>query len=126
MNFSSDIFKLCKNKISHLLQLFRFFLTNTTTICVHGVGNITKCSFRLRRDSTEYLVLFFADLMLFYVYPLLLSIVLYGLIARALLSKTKSKFPMGRDDLRSKAAIKTNQSRVQVNYFWVKLLSFVN
>jgi len=59
-------------------------------------------------------VLFFADLMLFYVYPLLLSIVLYGLIAKALLTKSKSKFPMGRDDLRSKAAIKTNQSRVQV------------
>ena len=37
-------------------------MTTTTTICVDGVGNITKCSFRLRRDSTEYLVLFFADL----------------------------------------------------------------
>jgi hypothetical protein len=52
--------------------------------------------------------------MLFYVYPLLLSIVLYGLIAKALLSKSRNKFPGGRDDHRSKAAIKTNQSRVQV------------
>jgi hypothetical protein len=53
--------------------------------------------------------------MLFYVYPLLLSIVLYLLIARALLSTSRNKFPGGRDDHRSKAAIKTNQSRVQVN-----------
>ena len=66
--------------------------------------------------------------MLFYVYPLLLSIVLYGLIAKALLSKSRNKFPGGRDDQRSKAAIKTNQSRVQVSFnfrsalFWSFIL----
>ena len=58
--------------------------------------------------------------MLFYVYPLLLSIVLYGLIAKALLSKSRNKFPGGRDDQRSKAAIKTNQSRVQVSLHFLQ------
>jgi hypothetical protein len=40
-------------------------------------------------------------------------------IAKALLSKSRNKFPGGRDDQRSKAAIKTNQSRVQVLHIWI-------
>ena len=42
--------------------------TNSTS-CVNGRGNITKCVFRLRRDSTEYLVMFFSDILLFYLIP---------------------------------------------------------
>ena len=43
--------------------------TEISTICVNGKGNITKCVFRLRRDSTEYLVMFFSDILLFYLIP---------------------------------------------------------
>ena len=53
------------------------------TFCVIGTGTVTKCSFRLRRDSPEYLVMFFTDIVLFYLLPLLVSVVLYSLIARS-------------------------------------------
>ena len=81
-----------------------------------GIGNITTCSFRMDRASTEYLVIFFTDIVLFYVVPLLLSVVLYSLIARILLAKSKNKFPGGltNGSAMSEAAIKSNQSRVQV------------
>ncbi len=46
------------------------------------MGEVETCSFRLKRNSTEYLIMFFCDLLLFYVIPLLLSMVLYALIAR--------------------------------------------
>jgi thyrotropin-releasing hormone receptor len=98
-----------------------FLLTTTRTLCVKDVGNITTCRFRLRRDSTEYLVMFFADMMIFYVIPLLLSVVLYSLIARMLLTSSRNKFhgsgvSNGAPTTLSvsEAAMKSNQSRVQV------------
>ena len=77
---------------------------------------VSHCSFRLSRNSTEYLVMFFTDIMLFYFIPLLISVVLYSLIGRMLLFKSKSKFPGGgtRNSLSASAAQKTNQSRIQV------------
>ena len=77
---------------------------------------VSHCSFRLNRNSTEYLVMFFTDIMLFYFIPLLISVVLYSLIGRMLLFKSKSKFPGGgtRNSLSASAAQKTNQSRIQV------------
>jgi len=105
-----------------------FLLTQTRSVCVQGIGEITTCSFRLRRDSTEYLVMFFSDIILFYVVPLLLSMVLYALIARMLLSHSRNKFPGSSNGASngsagggghamsvSEAAAKSNQSRVQVS-----------
>lgn len=86
-----------------------------------GIGNITTCGFRLRRDSTEYLVMFFTDIVLFYVIPLLLSVMLYLLIARILLTNSRTKFGGmsnggGNSAMSvSDAAAKSNQSRVQVS-----------
>ena len=93
-----------------------FFLTRAQTKCVHGVGTIQTCKFRLKRNSTEYMVMFFMDIVLFYVVPLLLSCVLYLLIARMLLSASRNKFPGGMSNgtAMSEAAVKSNQSRVQV------------
>ena len=81
------------------------------------------CSFRLRRDSTEYLVMFFTDIILFYLIPLLLSVVLYTLIGKMLLSKSRNKLPGGgtRNSLSATAANKTNQSRVQVSEIYYKV-----
>lgn len=72
--------------------------------------------------------MFFTDLVLFYVVPLLLSVVLYSLIARMLLANSKNKFHGGseRGNISngsnapqamsvSEAAAKSNQSRVQVS-----------
>lgn len=80
---------------------------------------VATCGFRLRRDSTEYLVMFFTDIMLFYCIPLLISVVLYTLIGKMLLSKARNKFPGGggRNSLSAAAALKSNQSRVQVIYY---------
>ena len=85
---------------------------------------VSHCSFRLNRNSTEYLVMFFTDIMLFYFIPLLISVVLYSLIGRMLLFKSKSKFPGGgtRNSLSASAAQKTNQSRIQVR----KLSEYTN
>lgn len=100
-----------------------FLLTQTFTVCVEGVGEVETCRFRLKRNSTEYLVMFFTDIMLFYVIPLVLSVILYALIARMLLSNSKNKFPSSSGGLSngsstamsvSEAAAKSNQSRVQV------------
>ena len=102
-----------------------FLLTKTRTVCIQGVGNITTCAFRLRRNSTEYLILFFTDIVLFYVVPLLLSVVLYSLIARMLLTNSRNKFPGGLGNGTamsvSEAAAKSNQSRVQVRNIFLSI-----
>ena len=46
---------------------------------------VPKCDFRLSRDSTMYIAMFFTDITLFYVIPLVLSVVLYTLISIMLL-----------------------------------------
>lgn len=58
-------------------------------------------------------------MVLFYVVPLLLSVVLYSLIARMLLTNSRNKFGAGGSSNGttlsvSEAAAKSNQSRVQV------------
>ena len=42
---------------------------NLSTTCVRGTGNVTQCKFRLKRNSAEYLVMFFSDILLFYLIP---------------------------------------------------------
>ncbi|XP_066538394.1 thyrotropin-releasing hormone receptor [Hoplias malabaricus] len=47
-----------------------------------GAANITVCAYKVSRE--QYLPIYFTDFALFYVVPLLLATVLYGLIARIL------------------------------------------
>jgi hypothetical protein len=97
---------------------------------VIGAGNFTTCSFSLSRNSSEYLIMFFTDIMLFYLMPLLLSVVLYSLIARTLLVNSRKGFLGSGGAKRGsslangkgasamsvcEAAAKTNQARVQVS-----------
>ncbi|XP_003740875.2 thyrotropin-releasing hormone receptor-like [Galendromus occidentalis] len=61
-----------------------FFLTTTTPIHYRGFENFYKetCTFSLARSF--YIHFFFADFILFYVVPLIMSCVFYGLMARVL------------------------------------------
>lgn len=99
------------------------FLTKTEPIYYKGYTEIETCTFSLPRKY--YLGYFFADLVLFYVLPLLLSCVLYGLIARILFNdditkNTNCKSRNGQtsntviaDSKKSQAS--ADQARVQVS-----------
>lgn len=58
------------------------FLTTTYPILYKGYSNVQTCQFKLSRE--QYLGYFFADFIVFYVIPLLLSVILYFQIARIL------------------------------------------
>ena len=66
-----------------------------------------KCDFKLDRHSTIYIGMFFTDIALFYLIPLVLSVALYGLIAKMLLY-TAPRTLTSQDNTRS------NQARLQV------------
>uniref|UniRef100_T1IRY8 Thyrotropin-releasing hormone receptor n=1 Tax=Strigamia maritima TaxID=126957 RepID=T1IRY8_STRMM len=57
-------------------------LTKTIPLMYEGIPVKEKCTFALSRNS--YVGYYFADLIVFYVIPLLLSCVLYGIMARIL------------------------------------------
>lgn len=58
-----------------------FFLVNTSeTVYVDGV--VVRCEYRVSRNL--YMPIYFLDFSLFYIIPLMLATVLYGLIARIL------------------------------------------
>lgn len=99
------------------------FLTKTAPIYYKGHINKETCTFALSRK--HYVGYFFADLVLFYVLPLLLSCVLYGLIARILFTndipKTPGKSSHGNTIANTGDSKKTNSNtnaRVQVNYLF--------
>lgn len=116
-------------------------LTQVRLRCVRGVEEpVATCGFRLRRDSTEYLVMFFTDLVLFYIIPLLLSVILYALIGTMLLANSRNSFPTssasrqggGRRNANgattlsvSEAAAKSNLARVQVGS-WGSFIMYVS
>ncbi|KAF4522506.1 hypothetical protein B566_EDAN002591 [Ephemera danica] len=60
-------------------------LTITKPLIYRGEPPARCCDFKLPRE--EYLAYFFADLIVFYLIPLLLSCVLYSLIARVLFAR---------------------------------------
>ena len=95
-----------------------FFIATTKTFCVDGVeGEMLTCSFSIARNSRTYVVIFIVDIVMYYVFPLVLSVVLYILIARVLLIKAKNSFPGGvsRATIRQDpATAKTQSNRVQV------------
>ncbi|XP_054711096.1 thyrotropin-releasing hormone receptor-like [Uloborus diversus] len=65
------------------------FLTKIKPLKYKGMEVRETCTFALSREN--YLGYFFTDLVLFYILPLLLSMVLYGLIARVLFSRDIQK-----------------------------------
>ena len=69
--------------------------------------DLPKCDFKLDRHSNIYIAMFFADIALFYLIPLVLSVVLYCLIAKMLLY-TAPRTLTSQDNNRS------NQARLQV------------
>ena len=77
-------------------------LATTVTRRLTDGRTIAVCTFSLPRD--KYLVYYLADLVLFYVTPLLTASVLYALIARTLLRRTqpaaqrRSRRPTGEDE----------------------------
>lgn len=91
-------------------------LTTTAAVYYKGHENIETCTFALSRH--HYRSYFFADIILFYVVPLLLSCVLYGLMARVLFTSNFSSKANGTD---SKKSNTNSSSRVQV----VKMLVVV-
>ncbi|XP_013780050.1 thyrotropin-releasing hormone receptor-like [Limulus polyphemus] len=97
------------------------FLTKIKPIFYMGHTKKESCTFALSRE--QYLGYFFADLVLFYIFPLVLSCVLYGLIARILFTNEISKNP-GRGNgssEESKKSTKNTNARVQV----IKMLAVV-
>jgi thyrotropin-releasing hormone receptor len=91
-------------------------LTTTLRKSFRGV-QIETCTFKLERDS--YLTYYMADLVIFYVVPLLLTCILYGLIARILVSSTISATPgkstcANGGESGNKVKKSTSNSRVQV------------
>ena len=95
-----------------------FFIATTRSFCVDGIdGEMLVCTFAIGRDSTTYRVIFIVDLVLYYLFPLVLSVVLYLLIARVLLIKSKDSFPGGISRATTRpdpATAKTQSNRVQV------------
>lgn len=83
-------------------------LTKTEPVYYKGRTGIETCTFKISRQS--YFGYFFADLLLFYVLPLVLSCVLYGLIARILFSDTISK-SMSKSSKSSKSKGKSTASK---------------
>ena len=78
---------------------------------------VGSCSFKLKRNHPALLSIFITDLTLYYLLPLLLSVILYVLIGKTLLSKSRNRLPGGgtrSSSLSTTAALKANQSRVQV------------
>ena len=96
-----------------------FFFATTKPFCVKGIeGEMFTCTYSIDRTSTAYVVIFIIDIGMYYFFPLVLSVVLYLLIARVLLTKAKNSFPGGysRATIRvDPATAKTQSNRVQVD-----------
>ncbi|XP_013780445.1 thyrotropin-releasing hormone receptor-like [Limulus polyphemus] len=96
------------------------FLTKTVPIYYKGHENKETCTFALSRE--HYLGYFFADLVLFYIFPLLLSCALYGLIAKILFtSEIPRNVTKGGNPPRDSGKSSNTSARVQV----VKMLAVV-
>ncbi|XP_076355449.1 thyrotropin-releasing hormone receptor-like [Tachypleus tridentatus] len=97
------------------------FLTKTVPLYYRGHENMETCTFALSRE--HYLGYFFADLVLFYIFPLLLSCVLYGLIARILFTNSLGEDYGKRNGVKTSDWKKTNNNSARVQV--VKMLSVV-
>lgn len=91
------------------------FLTTTRYITFRDGSLIETCTFKL--DRRHYVTYYMADLMIFYVAPLILTCVLYGLIAVILytstIPSTPGKAPTTNGSVSKKKSASSN-SRIQV------------
>ena len=67
---------------------------------------VPKCTFRLPRDSTMHFVMFSIDITLFYLIPLVLSVVLYTLISIMLLFNAPRTFNDGTSRNRARLQVR--------------------
>lgn len=111
------------------------FLTKTVPIYYKGHTDIETCIFALSRKY--YKGYYFADMILFYVFPLLLSCVLYGFIARILFnnemsqksgnSKSRNGNSSNLNAAEYKKSTSNDAARVQVrNYSHLLYLLFIS
>ncbi|KAG9353018.1 hypothetical protein JZ751_017594 [Albula glossodonta] len=99
-----------------------FFLVNTNeTVYLDGV--VVRCGYRVSR--TLYMPIYFLDFTLFYVVPLILATVLYGLIARILFMNPLPSDPDDRADIHQgrrkntvKMSSKSNRGPVSSRKQW--------
>lgn len=82
-------------------------LATTKPLYYKGFNNLKKCDFTLPRN--QYLVYFFADLIVFYILPLGITCVLYSFIIRTLYTRTVTHSAVQKSFARSEA-----KSRIQV------------
>ena len=92
-------------------------LTKLKPIPYKGFEDVKKCSFKLSREA--YLYYYLVDLIAFYAFPLLLSVVLYGLIAKILFASqsVNVKTCVGGKSTNGQLTVdstKTNAARTQV------------
>ncbi|CAH0389381.1 unnamed protein product [Bemisia tabaci] len=86
-------------------------LTWTRPLNIRGYPGVGRCDFKLSRE--KYLLVFFADIMMFYVIPLIVSSILYVLMGRTLLNTHR---PSNSEHRKS-----SSSSRAQV----VKMLAVI-
>ncbi|XP_075213821.1 thyrotropin-releasing hormone receptor-like [Lycorma delicatula] len=89
-------------------------LATTKPLHYKGFEGLKKCDFTLPRN--QYLIYFFTDLVVFYITPLVLTCILYGLIARTLYTRMMVNSSSMKSTVQAEA-----KSRIQV----VKMLALV-
>ncbi|KAG7478345.1 hypothetical protein MATL_G00079470 [Megalops atlanticus] len=109
-----------------------FFLVNTNET-VYADGVVVRCGYRVSRNL--YMPIYFLDFTLFYVIPLILATVLYGLIARILFMNPlptdlndradNVSFHQGRTNSTVKMSCKSNRGAVSSRKQVTKMLAVV-
>lgn len=74
---------------------------------------ISQCTFKLERSS--YVTIYIADLLIFYILPLLLTCILYGLIARILFTNSIPSTPGKANGVSNSKKSGIPSSRIQVS-----------
>ena len=94
-------------------------LTLTTNIFTLTT-QVPKCTFRLARDSTMHFVMFSIDITLFYLIPLVLSVVLYTLISIMLLFNGPRTFNDGTSRNRARLQVGGARKNLYLSDFYVE------
>ncbi len=100
------VFSLCYNSPW-------LFLATTISKTFQGNLTIESCTFKLKRNN--YLVIYMADLVIFYVLPLVLTCILYGLITRILFTSTIPSTPGKANGVSNSKKSSVTSSRAQVS-----------
>ncbi|XP_037084865.1 LOW QUALITY PROTEIN: thyrotropin-releasing hormone receptor-like [Pollicipes pollicipes] len=97
------------------------FLTKVVPVRYIGVSDVQECTFKLSRQT--YLGYFFADMVLFYVVPLVISSVLYTMIAVVVFRPPQILKQMGGPAAAVADVRSSNSARVQVIKMLVMVVS---